>query len=1184
MGVVYEALDRERSVSVALKTLNAIGPDALYRFKTEFRALQDLRHRNVVDLGELIESDGTWFFTMELVQGQDILSYVRPGGELDHSRLRHALGQLAAGLEALHQVGLVHRDLKPSNIMVTADGRVVILDFGLVTDIATGDTSKLVVGTAAYMAPEQAASKAVGPAADWYSVGILLYEALTGVQPFRGSALEVLLAKQQQEPPPPTSVVAGVPADLNDLCTRALSFDPARRPTGAEVLTLLGGEAGAQSSLARGSATSFNAPFVGREAQLSLLRDAFGAARRDGRTVTVEVRGESGVGKSALIGRFTRALRAEEDAVVLRGRCYERESVPYKAFDGVVDSLASYMRRATPEHAASLLPRNAALLPRVFPVLGRVEAIVGAPRPAGRIDDPHELRARIFAALRELLAKLSDRRPLVVVIDDMQWTDADSLLLLADLVRPPHAPAMLLLLSSREAAPSAERLPGDVRQIALTPLPAEDANRLARILLERAGSSDPDAAAVLAEEAGGHPLFLHELVRHAAVGDQGSPRAARLDDAVWSRASQLPKQALHVLELTCVAGHPLPEETFAVAAGVDTGSFARHLSLLRTAHLVLGHGQPGNEDIEPYHDRIRETVSERIPEDERVALHGRIALALEVTGHAESRPDVALRHFDAAGDRRRAAYYAGAAARRATDGLAFDHAAALWQAALQLGDHSRHERRRIEIALADALAASGRSKDAAYWYLHATRGADAGTRLDCRRKAAEQLLTSGYLERGIEVIEDLLRELGTRLPATPRRALASLAWYRLKLRVRGLSWKQRDESEVSDDDLRRIDTYHAVAHGLGAVDTIRGMDFQARALAMALKAGEPSRVAVALLQEAAFRASAGGKAIAAARPLVAEAKTIDERSDDLYLTAWRVGVEGVLDYFDGSFDSGRRLLAESERMLRSVPGAHWELSSSRIFQILNLKQMGAIDRLRQLAQRYLRDAQRRGDRYTVTSLRVLCGWRWLRDDDPAGARADLEDTSWTPPESGFHLQHFWKLEMGSEIALYEGSSAEHFAHLQREATRYARSLLSRIMMIRCADWSVRGRLAVATAAEGIEPRARRKLAAVMADRLSRVPAPFAPAFADVLRGAIAAQQGDTETAVAALRTAESVADQLDMALWRESIRYRLGDLLGGDEGAALIRGAMAWMTQEGISRPERMIEVLAPGFPGHHSD
>jgi len=332
MGVVYEALDRRRGGRVALKTLQHVSADGLLRFKTEFRALQDVQHPNVVTFGELIEAGGQWWLTMELVEGAAFLDHVRPGGRLDERRLRAALPQLAAALSALHTHGLVHRDVKPHNVLVTPAGRVVLLDFGLVASVAQSESN--VVGTPAYMAPEQALLQEIGPAADWYAVGALLYEALTGALPFQGAPLQVLIAKQHELPRRPGEL-ASVPDDLDALCMQLLAVDPAVR-LGA-IPTLAGLDPGAAAA-SPPAALAPSPVFVGRQRELVSLTGAFGDTRA-GAGAIVLVDGESGIGKTALVGQFLRGLHERAPAVVvLAGRCYERETVPYKGVDGVVDT------------------------------------------------------------------------------------------------------------------------------------------------------------------------------------------------------------------------------------------------------------------------------------------------------------------------------------------------------------------------------------------------------------------------------------------------------------------------------------------------------------------------------------------------------------------------------------------------------------------------------------------------------------------------------------------------------------------------------------------------------------------------------------------------------------------------------------------------------------------------------
>ena len=335
MGVVYEAFDRERETRVALKTLLSLEGEARLRLKAEFRSLRDLIHPNLVSIGELFEEGEHLFFTMELVRGVDFLAYVRPfptrgqgapaarpptderegktlggghaerlgrasrhpvGPAFDETRLRAAFGQLAQGLTALHAAQKVHRDIKPSNVLVTDEGRVIILDFGVVADLSdrldTADGQR-VVGTADYMAPEQSAAKPIGPEADWYSAGVMLYRALTGVFPFEMAPEAVIAFKQRVEPARPSVLAEGLPPDLEGLCVNLLRIDPSLRPTGTKVLERLGILVGDDppAPLAR-----LVPSFVGRRAELAFLHEAFVDSHRG--PIAVLIDGESGVGKS----------------------------------------------------------------------------------------------------------------------------------------------------------------------------------------------------------------------------------------------------------------------------------------------------------------------------------------------------------------------------------------------------------------------------------------------------------------------------------------------------------------------------------------------------------------------------------------------------------------------------------------------------------------------------------------------------------------------------------------------------------------------------------------------------------------------------------------------------------------------------------------------------------------------
>jgi serine/threonine protein kinase len=469
-GKVYRARDCERNRIVALKVLKFVDGDTLLAFKNEFRSLAGLIHPNLVTLHELLSDGARWFFTMELVDGVDFLAYVtnegERAGETDTSptavirpptpgaerkgqrphevyegRLRSTLRQLAEGIHALHEAGKLHRDIKPSNILVTPRGRVKLLDFGLVTEADLARYDDRVVGTAEYMAPEQGAGKE-SAATDWYSVGVMLYQALTGRLPHQGAWMQLLLEKCKP-PRPPGELAPDAPRDLCKLCSRLLAPEPAARPDGAEILHTLGGPA---ARVSRGA--SKRSVFEGRRAELATLRHAFRASREERRPQVIHVSGRRGAGKTALVERFLDGLR-EEGTLVLAGRCCARETVPYKALDGVMDALCSHLCQLSRADVNLLLPEGAWTLAQLFPVLRRVKAVETLRRRHGVVSDVATQRQRALQAMRRLLSNLAVYWPLVLCIDDLQLGDPGSVAMLQELLRPPDPPALLLVLCYR---------------------------------------------------------------------------------------------------------------------------------------------------------------------------------------------------------------------------------------------------------------------------------------------------------------------------------------------------------------------------------------------------------------------------------------------------------------------------------------------------------------------------------------------------------------------------------------------------------------------------------------------------------------------------------------------------------------------------------------------------------------
>jgi predicted ATPase len=242
--------------------------------------------------------------------------------------------------------------------------------------------------------------------------------------------------------------------------------DTTRRLSGDAALIKLGGGARA-STLDPVPDSHGDAPFVGRTRELALLEEAFRTVV-DGNAAAVYVCGPSGIGKSALVRSFLGRLSTRGDVVVLSGRCYEHESVPYKALDGVVDSLSQYILSLPEPVVENLMPRDVAALPRIFPVTQRIPAIASACLDSEPATEPLVLRRVAFEALRGLLVRLAARERLVIYIDDLQWSDVDGALLLEELVRQPAAPALLTVVSFlEEVLAAADRAPAAAVDIRL---------------------------------------------------------------------------------------------------------------------------------------------------------------------------------------------------------------------------------------------------------------------------------------------------------------------------------------------------------------------------------------------------------------------------------------------------------------------------------------------------------------------------------------------------------------------------------------------------------------------------------------------------------------------------------------------------------------------------------------------
>jgi len=1241
--VVYAAYDTQEDAQVALKWLRNSTAATIARFKREFRALADLAHPNLVTFRELLTVGGEWFFTMDLVEGIDLLHWVRPASPpvalqaastaedddvamgsgstvaveqprssmlprspplvtgdqhvleghrplsvADLPRLKATLLQLAAGLTALHEGGMLHRDVKPSNVLVTRDGRVVLLDFGLVTELGEGGVAESmtgqIVGTPGYMSPEQAAGRALTQASDWYAVGVTLYHALTGKLPFDGDPSSILFRKQLMDPAAPSDHVRGVPRALGDLCMDLLARSPERRPSGAAFVERLHAALPATATPALESGTTRAAvDFLGRETHLWALDEALEEAERN-KTVIALVHGQSGMGKTALVRHFLANVRRDRpEVVVLEGRCYERESVPYKAIDSLVDALCRYLQRLPEVEVARLLPRDLGALARLFPVFLQFEASV-TKRPRTRADLVQE-RRRAFAALRELLARVADRSTLVLFIDDLQWGDGDSEPLLVSLLRPPESPALLLLAAYRSEDAASPVVRALVRlgasepalelcEIPVGELPPEAATELATSLLDGRGGSH--LAQNLAKESFGSPLFLRQL---AALGRGEN---IGLAEVIQARVAELPVEARRFLEVLAVSGRPLPLTSVARASGIEHDAQSM-LSRLRSECLVRTRGTEARDEVEVYHDRLREVIVASLDGDDLRERHHRLARALASAGDADA--EALATHFRAAGDRDRAAEYAKQASDRAAGALAFDRAASMYEMAIELSSTLGRSAPDLTLKLAEALASAGRGQEASERFLEAARTAVPVEALELRRRAAEQLLLSGHIEEGLAVVDRILTAMKMWAPRTRFASVMSLLFRRVLLRVRGLRFRERGADEIPRDRLVRIDTCFSLGVGLGMVDPIRGSDFQTRYLLLSLEAGEPLRIAKGLALEAAFRAADGQGARATIDRLLTRAVALADKVSQPHARAITTLMKGISRVLLGDFPSGIPLCDRASTELRETcTGVAWELDNAAFFGGFSLLQCGRLDELRARMPAALDEASARGDLYAEVLLRMGCNWfLHLANDDIRRAELDLGVITEEWSRNRFLLQHGWKLINEVEIALYRGygESPVAWQHIEETWPRLEGSLLLRAEALRIRTFNARARAALGAASISNDDPALRESFLRIAERtakgMKRETWPTARGFRLLLEAGVAAARDQRDVAADRLRSAIRELEATDSRLHVAVARLTLGHYVGGDEGASLIAAGKQAMNAVGVVKPARMAGIFLPG-------
>ncbi|MDB5101844.1 MAG: hypothetical protein JWM80_6265 [Cyanobacteria bacterium RYN_339] len=664
MGAVYlveEAGTGERRAMKVLLTGNESDEAAKLRFKQEYRVMARMRHPNlceVYDYGTL--PDGNPYFTMEFVPGKPLDELVGASEEA----LMPIIGQLLAALGYVHQQSLVHCDLKPENVRVKPDGTMKLMDFGLMEP--SGQALGAIQGSLAYLSPEMAKRDRVDQRSDLYSLGVMLYELLSGSLPIKGNTpLELLRAHLTEAPKPLREVLPGVARALGDAVMALLAKEPAARPQSArEVQGVLGLAQDGGDGLAL-----MSSPFVGRKAELAVLTAALGITARDGSGQLIHVQGEAGSGKTRLLGELRCQAQLEEVPYV-EGHG-QGADVPYGPWVEILRQMLPMIKRACPEDLAEEAQWIGKLLPEVAP-----------DKPSEPVE-PDQERMLIQAAIARLIGRATQRVGAVVVLEDWDHADALSQQMLAYFQRntPLADRPLLLILTGRELAEGAGKT------LHLGPLAKEEVHALVAGVL---GQEDIPATltAQLHEVLAGNPRAIEDALDNAAAAGRfehaGSywrlPEKLAPEDLTTDPQQFLAKRlgglgldGISVAWAAAVMGHHF--DVAAIAAVANQGEDVLFDALEALVHVKLLDIQDGTYRwAQP---ELRELLYAQIPLEQCRWLNGRAADRLEAQLEGVAKPALevlyaAARHRLATEDVVRAIPLALAAARRYHELFSFE--------------------------------------------------------------------------------------------------------------------------------------------------------------------------------------------------------------------------------------------------------------------------------------------------------------------------------------------------------------------------------------------------------------------------------------------------------------------------------------------------------------------------------
>ncbi|PKB64707.1 MAG: hypothetical protein BZY80_02015 [SAR202 cluster bacterium Io17-Chloro-G2] len=654
---VYLAHDGilDRDVALAVIKTEGIDQASRTRITREAQAMGRLGdHPNILQIHDLGEDNGQPYLVLPLMTGGSVESLI--GDAPDHcielDQTLNIARQVCRGLEFAHNRGIVHRDLKSGNVWLSEDGTPKIGDFGLavVLDHSRITGKGMMVGTVAYMPPEQSMGGEVTPRSDLYSLGAMLYEMVTGRPPFLGDDAVAIIGQHINTPPvSPIWHNASCPRPLEALISRLLAKDPAERPESAtDVLSALDAidlsvpveqrpeqDAPSLDSLAVGV-------FVGRQAEMGELRAALEDAL-SGRGRLVMLVGEPGIGKTRTAQELA-TYAGMRGAQVLWGRCYEEQGTP--PYWPWVQAIRSYVREIEPDQLRREMGAGAADIAQI--VSDVTERLPGL-NPPPSLESPEQARFRLFDAITTFFKAAGQQQPLILMLDDLHWADKPSLLLLEFLARELSGARLVVVGTYRDMElnrqhPLTETLGGLNRErlfqrVLLRGLSQED---VARFIEIAAGIAPPAGlTAAVHTQTEGNPLFVTEVVRLLVQQRELTPEAASTRDSwtlripegirevIGRRLNRLSQRCNEVLTIASVIGREF--DLRQLAPLVEDMSEERLPEVLEEAlgTRVIEELPQAVGRYQFTHALTHEALIEELSTTRRVRLHARIAQTLE---------------------------------------------------------------------------------------------------------------------------------------------------------------------------------------------------------------------------------------------------------------------------------------------------------------------------------------------------------------------------------------------------------------------------------------------------------------------------------------------------------------------------------------------------------------------------